>query len=104
MKINLNCKILILGIIVLLIGAVFFPIVNSENIILSNNSLSLASSSFNPFDQGWLYRIKLTINHNKVTGDLLEFPVLVSFTSSHLGRKAQVDGDDILFTNRPGGK
>ncbi len=95
-------KTLVIAIIIFFIGAVFLPIVNSKNIVLKNNLMKQNFSSFDPFDQGWRHRMKITINHSKVAGNLVEFPILISFVSSHLGKKAQVDGDDILFTNRLG--
>jgi hypothetical protein len=52
---------------------------------------------FNPFEEGWQYRKKITIQHAKVAGDLTDFPILVSIKDSDLRDKAQTDGDDILF-------
>jgi len=52
---------------------------------------------FDPFDEGWLYRKQITINHSMVAGDLSDFPVLISIIDSDLASKAQVDGDDVLF-------
>jgi hypothetical protein len=52
---------------------------------------------FNPFDLGWQYRKPITIDHTKVAGDLVNFPVLVCLTDSDLRDAAQDDGDDILF-------
>ena len=52
---------------------------------------------FDPFDDGWGYRKKITINHTKVVGDLSGFPVLVSLVDPDLAVKAQGDGDDVLF-------
>ncbi len=57
---------------------------------------------FDPFDEGWLYRKKITIDHELVEGDLSDFPVLVSVVDSDLRNKAQVDGDDILFMDGSG--
>ncbi len=52
---------------------------------------------FDPFEKGWQYRKKITIDHTKVEGDLENFPVLISTTDPDLKDKAQFDGDDILF-------
>lgn len=52
---------------------------------------------FDPFDEGWMYRKMITIDHNLVDGDLVDFPVLISVVDSDLKNKAQSDGDDILF-------
>jgi hypothetical protein len=57
---------------------------------------------FDPFDEGWQYRKKVTIDHNKVDGDLSDFPVLVSTLDTDLRDKAQNDGDDVLFMDSPG--
>jgi hypothetical protein len=57
---------------------------------------------FDPFDEGWQYRKKVTIDHDLVDGNLASFPVLVSTTDSDLRDKAQNDGDDILFMDGPG--
>ncbi len=57
---------------------------------------------FDPFDEGWQYRKQITIDHTKVTGDLTNFPILISTTDSDLRDKAQDDGDDILFMDDPG--
>lgn len=52
----------------------------------------------------WQYRRLLTIDHTQVSGgsDLTNFPVLVSLTDVSVTRKAQSDGDDILFTSSDG--
>ena len=52
---------------------------------------------FDPFTEGWMYRKKIIINHTLVTGDLVNFPVLVSVVDSDLVVHAQFDGDDVLF-------
>jgi len=57
---------------------------------------------FDPFDEGWLYRKQITINHSQVAGDLKDFPVLFSVVDSDLASKAQDDGDDILFMDASG--
>jgi hypothetical protein len=57
---------------------------------------------FDPFDEGWQYRKKITINHTQVAGDLTNFPVLVSTIDTDLRDKAQTDGDDILFMDDSG--
>ncbi|MFC1869939.1 DUF2341 domain-containing protein [Chloroflexota bacterium] len=51
------------------------------------------------YDTNWQYRNKITINGDNVTAALTNFPVFVSLTNNtDLGSKAQLDGDDILFT------
>jgi hypothetical protein len=57
---------------------------------------------FNPFDEGWLYRKQIIVNHSQVNGDLIDFPVLISVVDSDLANKTQADGDDILFMDGSG--
>jgi len=57
---------------------------------------------FDPFDEGWQYRKKITIDHNKVAGNLTNFPVLISVVDDDLKNKVQGDGDDILFMDNFG--
>jgi hypothetical protein len=58
--------------------------------------------TFNPFNEGWKYRKKITIDHNKVDENLENFPVLISTTDVDLRDKAQDDGDDIIFMDGVG--
>lgn len=57
---------------------------------------------FHPFNQGWIYRKKITINHTQVYGDLTEFPILISVVDQGLRDNAQDDGDDIIFMDNDG--
>jgi len=57
---------------------------------------------FDPFDEGWRYRKKITINHDFVEDDLSDFPVLINIVDSDLRNKTQDDGDDILFMDGSG--
>lgn len=57
---------------------------------------------FDPFDEGWQYRKKVTIDHSQVDGDFTGFPVLISTVDSDLRDKAQSDGDDVLFMTGTG--
>jgi hypothetical protein len=50
----------------------------------------------------WTYRKEITINNEKVTGDIDGFPVLIQTTDSDLATYAQSDGDDIVFTDWDG--
>jgi len=58
--------------------------------------------TFDPFGEGWQYRKEITIDHTKIDGDIVNFPVLVSTTDVDLRDKAQDDGDDILFMDGTG--
>jgi hypothetical protein len=46
----------------------------------------------------WLYRKPITISSSKVTGDLIDYPMLVSLTDLDLRNRARSDGYDITFT------
>jgi hypothetical protein len=59
-------------------------------------------TQFDPFEYGWNYRKKITIDHINIPEDLTNFPVLVSITDNDLKEKAQQNGDDILFMNSTG--
>ena len=94
MKKYLLKKTMVIGIILLLIGTFYLPTISSENVKIKNENTSLDRSK----DGIWWHRMKIKINHNMVAGDLNNFPILISIESSHLGKKAQSDGDDIVFT------
>lgn len=61
-----------------------------------------------PWLEGWYYRRAISLDHNDVTGDLTNFPVLISFTDAGLahtssgGHVAQSTGADIAFTSDDG--
>ena len=93
---------LVFGIIVLFIGAVVTPNISGISNQLKNKNLSATTITFNPFAEGWKYRKEITIDHAQVTGNLVNFPVLVSTIDSDLRDKAQLDGDDILFMDGKG--
>lgn len=65
-----------------------------------HNTPEVAEASW--WDDTWSYRKTLTINSDQVTGDLTNFPVLVSLTDVSLSTHAQEDGDDFVFTLRDG--
>lgn len=58
----------------------------------------------NWYNSNWLYRKPLTISSAMVSGgaDLTDFPVLVNVTDADLIGEAQIDADDILFTQSDG--
>ena len=57
----------------------------------------------NWFNTAWTYRMKITIDHTQVAGNLTKFPYLVSIPSnSSLASHARSDGFDILFTGDDG--
>jgi len=73
-----------------------------SNVKKSFNFIAEAGPPFDPFNEGWQYRKKITINHFLVAGDFSDFPVLIKFVDSDLSSKAQADGDDILFMDDMG--
>ena len=56
------------------------------------------------YDPAWLYRQKITISPTVTDTDLTDFPYLVKIAdpTNDLFTKAQLDGDDILFTASDG--
>jgi len=50
-----------------------------------------------PFNNGWTYRKKISIDASKVPSDLTNFPVLINTTDADL-TTAQANFNDILFT------
>lgn len=59
------------------------------------------------YNTSWTKRKKITLDADAVagSGDLTDFPVLISLSAdSNLSSSAQADGDDILFTNASGTK
>ncbi len=102
MNIELVKKTLVFAIVLLFVGLIIAPNISSENNTGRINNSSARTVAFNPFEEGWKYRKKITINHNKVTRNLFNFPVLVSTIDTDLHDKAQIDGGDILFMDDKG--
>ncbi|MHA2496415.1 MAG: DUF2341 domain-containing protein, partial [Candidatus Hodarchaeales archaeon] len=68
----------------------------TEPTLLGGSVTSWANNSFH-------YRKNFTIDHNKVSADLTDFPVLINIVDVDLRRgKVQDDGNDIMFTNATG--
>ena len=97
-------KRIVIGIIVLLIGA---SITTSIGINVKQNISTEKNKIYNYKDSGrydwwneeWEYRKQITINHDMVTGDLQNFPVLISVVSSDFSNHSQYDGDDFVFVS-----
>ncbi|MEM1563025.1 MAG: DUF2341 domain-containing protein [Candidatus Bathyarchaeia archaeon] len=51
------------------------------------------------WNTAWKYRRVITINHTKVSGDLIDFPLLIEIIDSSLIGKVQSDGDDFVFVD-----
>ncbi|KKK54951.1 hypothetical protein LCGC14_3079490, partial [marine sediment metagenome] len=59
--------------------------------------IGLTSPSW--YNGAWVYRIKITIDNTKVTGDLLDYPYVIHIASNAgLRDNARADGYDLLFT------
>ncbi len=56
----------------------------------------------NPFVQGWKYLKEITIDHEKVDCDLINFPVYINLIDTDLRDKANNSGDDIIFMDDEG--
>ena len=55
------------------------------------------------YNASWQYRKAILVDHTKVVGDLVDFPVLVSSSGdTDLAAHARPDGFDILFTDEDG--
>ncbi len=90
-------KALVLGIIILFVAAGIVPNISSVRNNYKQEFVLIEFTSFDPFVEGWFYQKQITINHELVEGDLMNFPVLINLVDSDLSIKAQDDGDDILF-------
>jgi hypothetical protein len=80
-------------------GGAIFDV--SGNAVLPKSSTGLISLVVPDwYDGAWGYRIKITIDHTKVAGDLTDFPYLVHIpTSVSIAANARSDGYDLLFTD-----
>jgi hypothetical protein len=74
-------------------------LVYSENQI---NNFDFEGSTW--WNSDWKYRKSITINSNKITKNLTNFPLLIKTTDSDLASNAQSDGEDIIFTDFNGVK
>jgi len=100
-KYNFLKKTLVFTIVFLFVGMVVAPCISSINVESEKNPTEKAFT-FNPFKEGWKYRKKITIDSDKITGNLVNFPLLVTTIDSDLAGKAQTDGDDIIFMDDKG--
>jgi len=80
-----------------------FTIKVTDGINWTNKTFTFTTEPLQPWwNTEWQYRKKIKINHNKVAGNLDNFPVLIHLVDSDLTAKAQQDGDDIVFTDTNG--
>ena len=74
-------------------------------ILISGTYIFIPTVKADPADPwwntNWGYRKEITIDHTKVTADLINFPVLISVDADNdLKNKAQADADDIQTMSR----
>ncbi len=74
----------------------------SRKQIISQKVASEGRTNQSWWNANWTYRKKITIDHTKVVGDLVNFPILIITTMNT--SKVQNDGDDIVFTDNQGMK
>jgi len=83
-------------------------LVSYNNINNPNSFINLNEEKSYPdanwWDESWIYRKKIDINHNMINENLENFPVLINIVDSDLSSKAQSDADDIVFTDNNGEK
>ncbi|MFW9820934.1 MAG: hypothetical protein ACFFE5_15105, partial [Candidatus Thorarchaeota archaeon] len=75
---------------------------NEDRIEKNSKGLYPITSSNHPTNaDDFKYYKNITIDHTKVsgTGNLIDFPLLISIFDSDLHDKVQPDGDDIAFAN-----
>jgi len=78
-----------------LVAVMFFPIMNSY---IGNPVTRSPLDNLHWWNTEWPYRKLITIDHTKVSADLMNFPVLISrSTDSELAEAAQPAGQDIVF-------
>ncbi|MFX1513218.1 MAG: DUF2341 domain-containing protein, partial [Promethearchaeota archaeon] len=80
-----------------------------DNQIDPSGFYSVGSIEIYESEHGWYYpalnyRKNITIDHEKVVTDLINFPVLINLYDTDLHEKVQLDGDDIIFTDVLGTK
>ena len=56
------------------------------------------------WDENWHYRKMIRIDHSKFDENLLNFPLLLNVTDTEISDKAQINGNDLVFTDYTGSK
>jgi len=106
-------KIIAFGLTFILVLMMLIPSINSKfdnrsHIGSKKNNLIRNPLSFKNkewWNESWLYRKNITIDHNKVDDNLNNFTMLISLNAdTNLADHAQQDGDDIVFTDSYGNK
>lgn len=73
-------------------------------IVVMMVGMSYVSQADDWYDDNWLFRQKITVNHNSVSNDQVNFPVLITGTNVQAGLWAHAlsNGYDIVFTASDG--
>ncbi len=71
----------------------------SPEVCDDDSDLCVAGTPGSWWNCAWPYRKELTIDNTKVAEDLTEFPVLIDLTDAELAANAQINGEDIVFTD-----
>lgn len=99
MKKYLISKTLVIGIIIIFVLATFVQGINSKEETIISDKKNEVINTEAWWDNNWLFRKQITIEHTKVNDTLSNFPVLIHHTSSDLADHAQIDGDDFVFVS-----
>lgn len=76
------------------LAAMFLPLVQSQ---IKNQPVTMSRDTTNWWNTQWPYRKLITIDHTKVSGNLANFPVLISRDLDADLTAAQPTGQDITF-------
>jgi len=86
MQNGLWTKGIVVGIILLFIGTSAISSIGPTHLLETNKNTAQSSHQIGVsgvsswWNNNWTYRIPITIDHKKVAGDLINFPVLVETT------------------------
>ena len=80
-------------------------VITTLPVVTITDPTPMASSTLSGWwGNGWLYRKKITIDHNKILSSLTNFPVLISLTDSELKNVGKTNGSDMLIFDSAGNK
>jgi hypothetical protein len=95
-------KIVYLITVITFCSFVLTPLINATTHVIQGQTKNLQNTPGlrnDWWDQNWLYRKEILINHTMTMSDLSNFPILFTIIDTDLAAKAQQDGDDIVFTD-----